>query len=172
MIREPHEGFRIPSKGGVNVAESLKTQQQKAYQRLATGSAEPRPVVRNAVCAFLVGGTICLIGQLFWSFLLSRGIPQKQVVPMVSGFIALFGAILTALGVYDELGRFGGMGAALPVSGFANSIVSAAIEFKREGYILGMSSKMFLIAGPVIVYGLASAFIISLIMFALGVVSQ
>ncbi|HHV78123.1 MAG TPA: SpoVA/SpoVAEb family sporulation membrane protein [Firmicutes bacterium] len=148
----------------------MKTKQQQAYQQLANQSAPPRPVVRNVVCAFIVGGSICLIGQLFWSFLMSRGISPKQTAAMVSGFIALLGAVLTAIGVYDELGRFGGMGAALPVSGFANSIVSAALEFKREGMILGMASKMFVIAGPVIVYGLATAFIVSLIQYAIGAV--
>ncbi|MGB9867065.1 MAG: SpoVA/SpoVAEb family sporulation membrane protein [Bacillota bacterium] len=135
---------------------------------MVNSAAPPRPLVRNVAGAFVVGGLICLLGQVFWVWLGSAGIPQKEIPPLVSAIIASFGAILTALGVYDELARVAGMGSALPISGFANSIVSSAIEFKREGFILGMSAKMFLIAGPVIVYGLSSAFLVSLICVLTG----
>lgn len=116
-----------------------------------------RPVLRNTVLAFLVGGLICALGQLFFLYLRGRGVAEKDALAFTSGFMVFWGALLTGLGVYDVIGRVGGMGAALPVTGFANSMVASALEFKREGYVLGVGAKLFTVAGPVIVYGLVSA---------------
>lgn len=134
--------------------------QQKAYQRTARAMQPRRPILRNTVLAFLVGGIICALAQLFLSYLLSRGLPQKEAFALTSGFMVFWGALLTGLGVYDVIGRVGGMGAALPITGFANSMVSPAMEFKREGYVLGVGARLFTVAGPVIVYGLVSAVVV------------
>lgn len=136
---------------------------QQAYQETARAMQPRRPVFRNVVLAFLVGGTICALAQLFLSYLLGRGLPQKEALAATSGFMIFWGALLTGLGVYDVIGRVGGMGAALPITGFANSMVASALEFKREGYVLGVGAKLFTVAGPVIVYGLVSAVVVVLL---------
>src|SRR5579875_2986495 len=115
--------------------------EQARYRRLRQQEALAVPLVRNAVLAFLVGGAICAIGQVFFDFFLSRGMPPDQAGGFTSVIIVFLGALLTGLGVYDELVKVGGMGASLPISGFANSIVSPAMEFKREGWVLGVGAK-------------------------------
>ncbi|MGE5485216.1 MAG: SpoVA/SpoVAEb family sporulation membrane protein [Ignavibacteriales bacterium] len=122
----------------------------------------PRPILKNAALAFLVGGAICLIGQVVLNMLLP-GMGKEMATPLTSGAMVAVGAVLTGLGLYDEIGRVGGMGSAIPITGFANSIVSPAMEFKREGFVLGASAKMFTIAGPVIVYGLVTAAVVTLL---------
>ncbi|MEW6545678.1 MAG: SpoVA/SpoVAEb family sporulation membrane protein [Bacillota bacterium] len=130
---------------------------QQVYQQTARAMQPRRPIFKNTVLAFLVGGAICGLAQFFLSYLTARGLPQKEALAATSGFMVFWGALLTGLGVYDVIGRVGGMGAALPITGFANSMVSPALEFKREGYVLGVGAKLFTVAGPVIVYGLVSA---------------
>lgn len=136
---------------------------QQAYQETARAMQPRRPIFRNTVLAFLIGGAICALAQLFLSYLLGRGMPQKEALAATSGFMVFWGALLTGLGVYDVIGRVGGMGAALPITGFANSMVSPALEYKREGYVLGVGAKLFTIAGPVIVYGLVAAVLVVLL---------
>jgi len=139
------------------------TREREAYFRLAEDTRPRRPVLTNTVAAFLVGGTICVVGQAVLNYLLARKIPLTQAQAMTSSFMVFLGALFTGLGVYDKLGRFAGMGAALPITGFANSIVSPAMEFKREGFVLGVSAKMFQVAGPVIVYASLTALFVSII---------
>lgn len=136
---------------------------QQHYQKLVQEKKPPRPVVRNAVAAFLVGGLICTVGQLVMNYFVSRGMPAKEAAGPTAGVMVFLGALLTGLGIYDQIGRFAGMGSALPITGFANSIVSPAMEFKREGFVLGVGARMFVIAGPVIVYGLVTSFLVGLI---------
>lgn len=136
---------------------------QKHYQKLIKATKPPRPVLRNAVAAFFVGGLICVVGQLVMNFFIGRGVPAKEAAGPTAGVMVFLGAFLTGIGVYDIIGRFGGMGSALPITGFANSIVSPAMEFKREGFVLGVGARMFVIAGPVIVYGLVTSFVVGLI---------
>ncbi len=143
----------------------MKASQTEArqYNRFVSGFVPPRPVVRNALLAFLVGGTICAIAQLVLSFLLVRGIPEVRALGYTAAVMIALGSVVTAFGVYDEIGRVGGMGAALPITGFANSIVSEAMEFRREGLVLGVGARMFSIAGPVIVYGLLAAALVTVV---------
>lgn len=136
---------------------------QKHYQKLIKETKPPRPVLRNAVAAFIVGGLICTIGQLVMNFFVGHGMPAKEAAGPTAGVMVFLGAFLTGVGIYDRIGRFGGMGSALPITGFANSIVSPAMEFKREGFVLGVGARMFVIAGPVIVYGLVTSFIVGVI---------
>lgn len=136
---------------------------QQAYRDLVK-AMEPKPsLLRNMLLAFLVGGTICLIGQFVFDFF--KGVEQTEAEASAITLAAMIflGAVATGLGVYDELGELGGAGAAVPITGFSNSIVSAAMEFKREGLILGMGCKMFIIAGPVLVYGILSGFLVGLV---------
>ncbi len=121
---------------------------------------------RSLFRAFLVGGIICCIGQtiriLFELFL---GLSGDELAGYVSCVMIFLGAFLTGLGVYDRIGKFAGGGSIVPITGFANSVVSPAIEFKTEGYVYGVASKMFVIAGPIIVFGIASSVLVGLIYF-------
>lgn len=124
----------------------------------------PKPTyVKNMVMAFIVGGFICTVGQVILNYLKTIGINEKNAASYTSISMVFIGSLLTGLGIYDKIGKLGGAGAAVPITGFANSIVSPAMEFKREGFIFGVASKMFIIAGPVLVYGLGSSIIVGLL---------
>ncbi len=135
----------------------------KEYQQLAQQKRLKIPVLRNLIVAYLVGGTICVIGQAIGRFYIGLGFkPEEAGNPTVATLIFI-ASVLTGLGVYDVLGQFAGAGTAVPVTGFANSVVSAALEFKREGWVLGIGAKMFSLAGPVITFGAVTAFFIGII---------
>lgn len=140
------------------------TLSQNQYQALEKGIEPKRPIFRNCIKAFLAGGSICTIGQIIqWFFItyfnfdeITSGSPTVAVLILIS-------VLLTSLGVYDHLAQWGGAGTAVPVTGFANTIASAALEHKSEGFVLGVGGNMFKIAGPVIVYGVFSAFVVAII---------
>ncbi|MGI6548175.1 MAG: stage V sporulation protein AC [Bacillota bacterium] len=135
--------------------------QAKAYSEMTKRVTPNAPLFKNIVLAFLVGGTICTIGQGVLNLFVAFGFsPEEAVTPTLGVMIAL-GVSLTAGGIYDEIGRFGGMGSALPITGFANSIAAPALEYKREGFVLGVGAKMFTVAGPVLVYGTITAIIVA-----------
>lgn len=113
--------------------------------------------------AFLGGGAICSLGQAVLGFFLVRGLTLGEAAITASAVMVGLGALLTGLGIYDEMGRWAGMGAALPITGFANSIVSPAMEYRREGLVLGVGARLFTIAGPVIVYAVAAALLASVV---------
>lgn len=138
--------------------------EQKRYAEMVD-RLMPRPAyVRNAASAFLCGGLVCVFGQLLIDFY--RAVFHLDAVeagnPAVATVI-LIAAVLTGLGVFDKIARYAGAGLAVPVTGFANSMVSEALEFKREGLVLGVGSKMFTLAGSVITFGVVTAFVIGLI---------
>jgi len=121
---------------------------------------------RSLIRAFWVGGVICLIGQGF-RYLLQYGLNLEgdELSSFVSMIMIFLGAFLTGLGVYDRIGKYAGGGSIVPITGFANSVVSPAIEFKTEGYVYGTAAKMFVIAGPIIVFGIASSVLVGLIYY-------
>lgn len=125
---------------------------------------KPKPkIIKNCICAFLIGGIICDVGQLIM-YILERYDFSKDEVSSITSIIMVFlGALLTGIGVYDKIAEFGGAGTVVPITGFANAIVSPAIEFKKEGFVFGVASKMFTIAGPVLVYGIGTSVIIGVI---------
>lgn len=137
------------------------TREKEAYRKLSIKASPPRPILRNAVVAFLVGGAICLVGQIVLGLISSTGIGRVQALSRTQTIMVFLGAFFTGLGLYDKLGGIAGMGAAIPITGFANSIVSPAMEFKREGFILGVSARMFQVAGPVIVYSFIASLLVS-----------
>ncbi len=141
------------------------TKEQKDYQNFVKQKRPKPPILKNVIAAFAVGGTICAIGQVILNFFVSRGMTPAQAGAPTSISMIFLGALLTGLGVYDKIGKFAGAGSVVPITGFANSIVSPAMEFKREGYVFGVAAKMFVIAGPVLVYGINSATIIGLIYY-------
>ncbi len=129
---------------------------------------QPRsPLLPDVLKAFLVGGLICAAGQGLMQFYLCRELPREDAATATSMTLVFLGALLTGLGVYDDIGRFAGAGTLVPITGFANSVVSPALEFKREGWVAGTAAKMFIIAGPVIVYGIGSSVVYGLILSAL-----
>lgn len=141
---------------------------QEEYQKLARKHRPRPPVVRNALLAFAVGGAWSVVGQGVLNFFVSRGLPPEKAGSPTAVVMIFLGAFLTALGVYDELGRIGGAGSAIPITGFANSIVAAALEYRTEGFVMGMAARMFQIAGPVIVYGVVFAVVVGVLRVLLG----
>jgi stage V sporulation protein AC len=137
--------------------------QNREYQQLAKQHRPPVPVLRNVAVAWVVGGLICVIGQALMNMYIKLGFKPEQAGGPTAATLIFVTALLTGLGVFDKLGQFAGAGTAVPVTGFANSVVSAAMEFKREGLVLGVGAKMFALAGPVIVYGAVTAFFIGVI---------
>jgi stage V sporulation protein AC len=119
----------------------------------------------NIFKAFIVGGAICVIGQLILDFFVSKGLDKDTAGSFTSMSLIFIGIFLTAINVYNKIGKFAGAGSIVPITGFANSIASPAIEFKSEGYVLGVGAKLFLIAGPVLVYGITSSIVVGLIYF-------
>lgn len=123
---------------------------------------------RNMCRAFLVGGAICCIGQLLLSLFRSTGLDDQSAATAASITLVFIGAVLTGLGIYDDIAKFAGAGTLVPITGFANSVVAPALEFKTEGFITGTAAKMFVIAGPVIVYGISTSVIYGLILCLIG----
>ena len=121
---------------------------------------------RSLFHAFLVGGIICSIGQTFrYIMQFAFNLSGDELSSYVSMIMIFIGALLTGLGIYDRIGKFAGGGSIVPITGFANSVVSPAMEFKTEGYIYGTAAKMFVIAGPIIVFGIASSVLVGIIYF-------
>jgi stage V sporulation protein AC len=140
------------------------TLMQQEYQQLAKRHEPPRPLARNFTLAFLVGGFICVIGQALQElFIRYFDFTEKNAGNPTVAVLVICSVLLTGLGVYDRIAQWAGAGTAVPVTGFANSIASAAIEHRSEGYVLGVGGNMFKLAGSVIVFGVVSAFFIGLI---------
>lgn len=136
---------------------------KKDYQEFAEKKVPKPPYLKNILMAFIVGGIICTIGQIVSNTLKSNGLDEEMASAGTAITMVFIGALLTGLGVYDKIGKVGGAGAAVPITGFANAIVSPAMEFKSEGFIFGVAAKMFIIAGPVLVYGIGSSIIVGLL---------
>lgn len=146
-----------------------KEKEKKDFQKLVKQREPKTNLVKNCLLAFVVGGLICDVGQFFSNLLNSAGLPKDDVSTYVSIIMVFLGSFLTGLGIYDNIGKYGGAGSIVPITGFANSIVSPAMEFKREGYVLGVGAKMFIIAGPVLVYGITSSVIVGLIYYIFNI---
>lgn len=150
------------------IKKSAQQYQAQEYQQLVNQLKPGPPVLRNAVAAFSVGGFICAFAQTILNLFIQMGLAQKEASSATIVVMIFLGAFLTGLGIYDNIGRFAGAGSIIPITGFSNSIVSSAMEWKREGYIFGVGAKMFTIAGPVLVYGFISSVIIGLIYYLVG----
>lgn len=137
---------------------------QQGYQEFASEREPGRPVAMNCLRAFLVGGLICTLGQgIQWIFINFFNFTEVTASNPTVAVLIMLASLLTGLGVYDHLAQWAGGGTVVPVTGFANTITSAAIEHRSEGYVLGVGGNMFKIAGPVIVYGVFSAFLVAII---------
>lgn len=138
---------------------------KEEYKKYVESRAKKSPVFKNCVFAFLIGGLICVIGQGFMNLYIYFGVESKLASTLASISIIFIASLLTGIGVFDKIARIAGGGTLLPISGFANSISSQAIDSKSEGFITGVGAKIFTIAGPVILYGLLSGTIYGIILY-------
>lgn len=141
---------------------------QKAYEKMVEEASPKSPIGKNCIFAFFSGGLICAIGEGFFHLYSRFGFAEQESLLLVSITLIGISALLTSLGIYGKLGKYCGAGTEVPITGFANSVVSPAIEFKKEGMILGMAAKMFLLAGPVIVYGTLTSMAVGLVYYFIG----
>ena len=141
---------------------------REEYQQYAERHMPRSKAGRNMLRAFLTGGLICALGEGLSRFYLARGFEEEAASTAVAVTLILLGAGLTAFGVYDKLAKFGGAGTLVPITGFANAVTAPALEFKTEGKITGTAAKMFVIAGPVIVYGVSAGAVYGLILWLAG----
>lgn len=138
---------------------SLDDAKKKEYSILVEETRPPKPLLKNIATAYLIGGGICLLGQGIYTLLTLTEMSDKHCVTITLVILIFLGSLLTGLGLYDKLGSIAGAGSIVPISGFANSVVAPAMEWRSEGLIGGLASKLFTLAGPVILYGItASAF--------------
>ena len=140
----------------------------KDYQNYVDKKSPNSPILKNCFNAFWVGGLICAIGQIVFMYCKYRGLDETASSTIVSILLIGLSAFLTGLNIFNKIGKFAGAGSLVPITGFANSIVSPAMEYKSEGYVMGVGSKMFTVAGPVLVYGISTAIIVGIIYFVLN----
>ena len=146
--------------------ESIKSKED--YQNYVDKKTPNSPILKNCFNSFWVGGLICAVGQIIFEICKTRGIDETNSYTIVSILLIFCSAFLTGLNVFNKIGKFAGAGSLVPITGFANSIVSPAMEYKSEGYVMGVGAKMFTIAGPVLVYGISSSVIIGIIYIILN----
>ena len=138
---------------------------KKEYQNYIDKKSPNSPIIKNCFNAFWVGGLICVIGQLINNLCKYNGLDTQISGTIVSIVLIGISAFLTGLNIFNKIGKFAGAGSLIPITGFANSIVSPAMEYKSEGYVMGVGAKMFTVAGPVLVYGISSSILLGMIYF-------
>ena len=136
---------------------------EKEYGKLVQKRMPKSPLWKDCLGAFVIGGLICALGQVFLNWYGSMGLDETQAGTATAMTLVALSALLTGLSLYDNIAKFAGAGTLVPITGFANSIAAPAVEFKTEGFILGVGAKMFTIAGPVIVYGVSASVVYGLI---------
>lgn len=140
---------------------------KKTYKKMVHDAVPPSPKLKNILLAFLFGGGICTLGQAFKNLYVYLGVSNDDASTLVAVTLIVIAAVLTGFGVFDKIAVYAGAGTIVPITGFANSVVSPAMEFKAEGNILGTAANMFKIAGPVIVYGVTAASIYGVVYWIL-----
>jgi stage V sporulation protein AC len=136
---------------------------EREYKKLVDSMSPKSPMWKDCLNAFWIGGLICVLGQLAMNGYMALGLEKKDASTAVSMSLVALSALLTGLSLYDNIAKYAGAGTLVPITGFANSIAAPAVEFKTEGFILGVGAKMFTIAGPVIVYGVTASVVYGLI---------
>ena len=151
-------------KNKINPIETKKT-----YQEYVNKKSPNSPILKNCFNAFWGGGLICTIGQIIMNICKERGFDQTTSGTIVSIILIAISAFLTGLNIFNKIGKFAGAGSLVPITGFANSIVSPAMEYKSEGYVMGVGGKMFTVAGPVLVFGISTSIAVGLIYLILNI---
>ena len=136
---------------------------QKEYQEYVNKKSPNSPIIKNCFNAFGVGGLICSIGQFIMEICKYRGLDNEISSTITSIILIFLSAFFTALNLFNKIGKFAGAGSLVPITGFANSIVSPAMEYKSEGYVMGVGAKMFTVAGPVLVYGISTSILVGIV---------
>ena len=136
---------------------------KKDYQEYVNQKSPNSPIIKNCFNAFWVGGLICALGQVIFSYCLYKGLDETSSGTVVSILLIALSAFLTGLNIFNKIGKFAGAGSLIPITGFANSIVAPAMEYKSEGYEMGVGAKMFTVAGPVLVYGISTSILVGLV---------
>lgn len=136
---------------------------KKDYQEYVNQKSPNSPIIKNCFNAFWVGGLICSIGQLIFNYCKFRGMDVQMSNTIVSIILIGISAFLTGLNLFNKIGKFAGAGSLVPITGFANSIVSPAMEYKSEGYVMGVGGKMFTVAGPVLVFGISASIVVGIV---------
>ena len=146
-----------------------RTAEHRRYDRMVRALTPNSNYLRGYLNAFWVGGVICAIGQALNLFgKMALKLPEGSDAMFTSIVLIFLGVLLTGIGVYDDIGRYAGAGSIVPITGFANSMASPAIEFRREGLVLGVGAKLFTVAGPVLVYGVSSSILVGLVYWLIG----
>lgn len=138
---------------------------KKQYAQMANVQSPNSPIVKNCVWAFCTGGAICTVGQIMTNIYQQFGLKELDASNAATITLVFLGAFLTGLHVYDKLAKYAGAGSLVPITGFANAVVSPALEYKSEGFVLGLGAKMFTIAGPVLVYGITASILYGLVLW-------
>lgn len=137
---------------------------KQEYQKFVQDRAKSSPIVKNCALAFVIGGGICVLGQAVMDGWTALGLEKTDAGTATSVCLVFLSVLLTGLNLYNKLGRYGGAGTLVPITGFANAVASPAIDFKSEGFVTGMAAKMFTVAGPVIVFGTVASVIYGVIL--------
>ena len=136
---------------------------KKDYQNYVEQKSPNSPIIKNCFNAFWVGGLICSIGQIIFNYCKFRGMDVQMSNTIVSVILIGISAFLTGLNLFNRIGKFAGAGSLVPITGFANSVVSPAMEYKSEGYVMGVGGKMFTVAGPVLVFGISASILVGIL---------
>ena len=147
----------------MNSNSSNPIESKQKYQEYVDKKSPNSPILKNCFNAFWVGGLICTFGQIISLICKARGFDEATSGTIVSIILIAISAFLTSLNLFNKIGKFAGAGSLVPITGFANSIVAPSIEFKSEGYVMGVGSKMFTIAGPVLVFGICTSIIVGIV---------
>lgn len=140
---------------------------KQEYQKYVQDRAQTSPLVKDCLLAFVIGGGICVVGQLVMDGYTSLGLDKTDAGTATAISMVLLSVVLTGLNLYNKLARYGGAGTLVPITGFANAVASPAIDFKTEGMVTGMAAKMFTVAGPVIVFGVAASVLYGVVLMLL-----
>lgn len=141
---------------------------KKEYEKMVQKNAKKSHMMKDILCAFIVGGLICTLGQLIWNLYIMLGIEKEKAGTLMSISLIFIASLLTGLKIFDNIAKYAGAGTLVPITGFSNAVTSPALEFKKEGMILGVGVKMFTIAGPVIVYGTLASIIYGVVYWLLN----
>lgn len=145
---------------------NIKT--KKDYNDYINKKSPNSPIIKNCINAFWVGGTICSIGQIILNICIYNNLDKQTSNNIVVITLIFISAFLTGLNIFNKIGKFAGAGSLVPITGFANSIVSPAMEYKSEGYVMGVGAKMFTVAGPVLVFGISASILLGLIILIIN----
>ena len=177
ISRSPHDSPRIGNNSRIMQSAArfvertviqMKTKTPQEYDSMVQKASPRSPVFMDCLLAFLFGGAICTLGQAIANLFMLMGLTLKDARTGVSIMLILLSATLTAFGVFDDIAKHAGAGTLVPITGFANSMVSPAMEFKSEGFVTGLGAKMFVVSGPVLVFGISASVIYGIILFIIG----